>query len=326
MPSNLRKPQAKLIAFSRAAASSAPPLMTFSCEYWKAIHGEVMTHRVFSRNAGSSRAIKVEKLLAQASDLALRTGPVKWNFEQKGMQGTGELDPTQTKEAEVIWNAAADAAISHAKKLAALGVHKSIVNRLLEPFTSINTLITTCDIDNFLGLRLDKDADPTINWLAQEIYKQLNERVEETLTPGEWHLPYIDAEDWEDADAHYRAAPDEERMLLADAPPQKLGLNIVRRVSVARCARVSYQAFETGKRSTIVADLKLYDRLLGAQPLHASPAEHQATPDETFQSDGDTTEWLHASEHGNLRGWRQWRKMLPGEACAPLPHPYFRTW
>lgn len=29
---------------------------TWKLEYWRAMHGEFMTHRVFSRNASSSRA------------------------------------------------------------------------------------------------------------------------------------------------------------------------------------------------------------------------------------------------------------------------------
>lgn len=33
-------------------------------------------------------------------------------------------------------------------------------------------------------------------------------------------------------------------------------------------------------------------------------------------------QWKHGNEWGNLKGWRQLRKMLPGEACAPLPEGY----
>ena len=94
------------------------------------------------------------------------------------------------------------------------------------------------------------------------------------------------------------------------------------KVSVARCARVSYLSNDTGKRSTVEEDLKLYDRLLGAQPLHASPAEHQATPDENVGNEVDGDMWAEKGGWGNFVGWRQYRKMLANEACAPLPQEY----
>jgi len=98
---------------------------------------------------------------------------------------------------------------------------------------------------------------------------------------------------------------------------------ICRRVSVARCARVSYESFETGKRSTVEENLRLYDRLLGAQPMHASPAEHQATPDEKYGVEyRESGQWHNSKEHGNFIGWRQYRKMLSGESCAPLPEGF----
>ena len=93
---------------------------------------------------------------------------------------------------------------------------------------------------------------------------------------------------------------------------------------------------ETGRRSTVEEDLVLYDRLLGGQPIHASPAEHQATPDEYDEGGLQIIDleagnyhrnhagFKHLEEHGNFRGWRQFRKMLPGEACAPLPEGYAR--
>ena len=90
------------------------------------------------------------------------------------------------------------------------------------------------------------------------------------------------------------------------------------KVSVARCARVSYKSFETGKMSTPAEDLALYDKLLAQQPIHASPAEHQATP----CGYDITMGYTHADQMGNFTGWRQYRKMLPGEACAPLPAEY----
>jgi hypothetical protein len=74
-------------------------------------------------------------------------------------------------------------------------------------------------------------------------------------------------------------------------------------LSTARCARVSY-SMRDGKPPDINQDLQLYERLVGSVPLHASPAEHQATPDEHC---------LKPELHGNFRGWIQYRKTLSGE-------------
>jgi len=48
--------------------------------------------------------------------------------------------------------------------------------------------------------------------------------------------------------------------------------------------------------------------LLVDQPIHASPAEHQATPDQRRFNGWDKPEL-----HGNLAGWIQYRKTLTGE-------------
>lgn len=95
------------------------------------------------------------------------------------------------------------------------------------------------------------------------------------------------------------------------------------KLSVARCARVSYLTTE-GSKPTIEADLALYDRLVGSIPLHASPAEHQAKPDwrvETRQKRGGgrplvyptVGPWERPDAHGNLPGWVQHRKTLTNE-------------
>jgi hypothetical protein len=52
----------------------------------------------------------------------------------------------------------------------------------------------------------------------------------------------------------------------------------------------------------------LYGRLVGSVPLHASPCEHQASPDERLG-----IRWRHPGLHGNLQGYCQHRKALPNE-------------
>lgn len=57
---------------------------TFELEYPRYIHAEVMTHRVFSRNAASSRAIPIAKMIEQVRE---NTVLPTWTQNEAGMQG-----------------------------------------------------------------------------------------------------------------------------------------------------------------------------------------------------------------------------------------------
>lgn len=296
---------------AKVIADSVSPqghrLTTFELRYPKFIHGEFMTHRTFSRNASSSRAIPTAKYLEEVRSLDHCAAPLSWGTNQKGMQAGAELTGDALRQVQALWTGAAYGAAALAEEMAQIGAHKQVVNRILEPFIHINVVVTATEYANFFGLRLDAGADPTMRALAEAMWAAYSGSVPKLLKPGEWHLPYV---------------TDEENDQLASNMGTFRQLTI--KVSVARCARVSYKSFETGKTSTIDEDLVLYQRLLGAQPLHASPAEHQATPDYKVGGDDPASweEWEHQDEWGNFVGWRQYRKMLPGEACAPLPEKY----
>ena len=135
-------------------------LTTFELRYPKFIHGEVMTHRVFSRNASSRRAIPTAKYLEEVRSGALRAKPEFWGKNQKGMQAAEELTGYELNQAKFAWDEAALGAALIAERLAKLGAHKQIVNRILEPFLHINVVVTATEYMNFFGLRLDKDAQP----------------------------------------------------------------------------------------------------------------------------------------------------------------------
>ena len=250
-----------------------------------------MTHRVFSRNASSSRAIPVKRLIDDIlRDPAI---PISWGKNQRGMQAGEEWnvpvivfdDKGQPIELsrEDAWLLGRDRAVELAIAFDAAGYHKQVVNRLLEPFAHINVLITATDWDNFFELRDHKDAQPEIQALAKAIKAAFEDSEPDLLEPGQWHLPFVtDYErDWLD-----------------------LGTQI--KVSVARCARTSYKTHE-GMSPMVSKDLQLYRDLVGARPLHASPAEHQATPDEHNHLVGG---WSGPSLHGNFRGWVQNRKLI----------------
>lgn len=288
-------------------------ITTMQLRYPRFIHSEFMTHRMFSRNASSSRAIPVERMIQDIlNDTAM---PIHWGKNQKGMQaheecnnsvtltaplvysdgGGGQLQVSQIADiplginremtiehyhatAQEAWLEARDRAIDMALAYHKAGYHKQVVNRLLEPFMHINTLVTATEWSNFFALRNHPDAEPHIAMLAREMKKAMDNSRPWWLWEGDWHLPYM-----------------------SNNAIQELGRMDAIKSSVARCARVSYFTHDTGTTPTLSQDLALYDQLVGGDIIHASPAEHQATP--TFAE----------YRSGNFRGWKQYRKSLINE-------------
>lgn len=274
---------ARIIADSVGA--DAPRLTTLELRYPRFIHAEFMTHRVFSRNASSSRAIPVRKLIDDViGDPAM---PVHWGKNQKGMQAFEVLSDYDASLAKERWLKARDSAVAHAMALDAIGAHKQIVNRVLEPFSHITVTVTATEWSNFFGLRCHADAQPEIRTLADAVYDAMQASRPRFLGIGEWHLPYINEEE------HRNNVIKTEDLI---------------KMSVSRCARTSYLTHDK-KEPSLEQDLALYERLVGSVPLHASPAEHQARPDMR----GADRRWVNPELHGNLTGWVQYRKKLPNE-------------
>jgi thymidylate synthase ThyX len=294
-------------------------LLTMKLRYPKMIHGEFMTHRVFSRNASSSRAVPTAKLIEEVRSSALRAVPVSWGQNQKGMQAGGELTGDTLRLVQECWSSAANDAAHWAEKMSRVGAHKQVVNRILEPYTHINTVVTSTKWWNFFGLRLDKAAQPEMRVLAEAMWVVFNESAPLYLGHGQWHLPFVDSEDIaEISSMHGYEILNREPATNYPAMDMDLVVEDTIKVSVARCARVSYESHETGKRSMVEADIKLHDFLLMSR--HLSPFEHQATPDEpVFSSPRGSILWRRPEEHGNFVGWRQRRKQISDEAIAPLP-------
>lgn len=309
--------EAKIIKDSISPAGKR--ITTFQLRYPRFIHAEAKTHRKIvidgveyeqtidmgfmddpklSRNASSSRAIPVERMIEDLRrDPAM---PVYWGANQKGMQAAVELDGDNRHHAMVDWLEAMESAIKYAQRMMERGLHKQIANRILEPWAHINVVVTATDYENFYALRRHSDAQPEIKVLADCMWLAQNQNTPELLQPGDWHLPYVTDED---LNAVVRGHWGDTHNFMDQ----------IKKVSVARCARVSYLTHD-GRQTTVEEDIALYDRLVGGMPLHASPAEHQATPDEKWtDSFGHAGSWKHPEEHGNFTGWRQYRKMLPGE-------------
>jgi len=129
-------------------APSGVRLTTFVLSYPRFIHAEFMTHRVFSRNASSSRAIPVKRRLKMIQSNP--AGPVEWGLDQKGMQAYSQATGLREKTAKWVWRAACWTACFWAKVMLKLNIHKQIVNRLVEPFSDITVVVTSNDFNNFI--------------------------------------------------------------------------------------------------------------------------------------------------------------------------------
>lgn len=283
--------EAKIVADSKGP--SGVRLTTFVLTYPRFIHAEFMTHRVFSRNASSSRAIPVKKSIQMVIDNPVV--PLAFTRNQKGMQGGEALDQEAHESAVKAWLEGRDRAVEIAEKLADLEVHKQYANRVLEPYAHITVVVTGTDWDNFFTLRCHYMAQPEINVLADLMYGQYLLNQPKKLDPGQWHLPFIGTEAWQEAWGNCTSIDEVYPILI--------------KRSVARCARVSYLNHD-GTQTTFDQDKELYDRLLGSAPIHASPAEHQA------MAIGDPT-----VRSGNFRGWIQYRKTLIGENVIEFKGP-----
>ena len=266
--------EAKIIEDSISEAGKR--ITTLQVKFHRFILPEFNTHRVFSRNFSSSRAIPTAKLLEQVrTDPAM---PVHWGKNQTGMQAEVELDELAKEAAKASWIASANSAASHALIMSQIGAHKQIVNRIIEPYVWANGIITSTEWDNWFELRAHEDAQPEIHELALKIRDAIDNSTPVLLKQSEWHLPYVSQEE--------RAT---------------METSLIQKISAARCCRVSYLKHD-GTMPNIEEDLKLFERLAGAVPLHASPLEHQATPmqNKTLAS-------------GNFFGWTQYRKLWERE-------------
>lgn len=264
-----------------------PRLTTMQLTYPRCIHSEFMTHRMFSRNSASSRAIPIEKMLQNVEESPFV--PIYWGLNQKGMQAGGEH--SEIHNCESTWLAARDAALYEANRLNRLGLHKQIVNRVLEPWMWITVIATGIEPawENFFKLRCHPDAEPHIQKIAYMAREQYDAN-------GIWAMTY---------DHDYTP-------LIGFDGDENLTRDEKRKVSTARCARVSYRTHD-GERD-VSADIALHDRLCEAG--HWSPFEHVAKPINSSVQPG-------TSNFGPY--WLQYRKMFPNEMCEKAPRDHVES-
>lgn len=291
---------------------TATRITTFELEYPRFIHSEFMTHRMLSRNAASSRAIPISKLVKLIEQTPAR--PIEWGKNIKGMQATEQLDIPQLLEVSTLWDNIAKITCGVARKFDNLQLHKQISNRILEPYQMIKVVCTATTYDNFFHLRKHPDAQPEIKELATVMWNAYNKSSPDGLGPGEWHVPYILREDtglglqyyiWEEQD-------NLEKQIVKTYLTAEQAIMI----SASCCAQVSYRILNTD----IDKARDIFERLVESKPVHASPLEHQATPMTNITSScSDCAFWEKGVTHsdrsgamwsGNFKYWIQHRQLV----------------
>jgi len=244
---------------------------------------ELNTHRVFSRNSSSSRAVPIQRMIDYVATTPYV--PRAFSLHKPGMNAHEFVDVTSPRWGEVLqwWLASANQALDSARAGIALGLHKQDVNRILEPYLMHTIVVSSTTWDNFFEQRLatDEQGQP-LAYLpiydgALAMRDALTASTPREVAQGEWHTPFV-----------------------TDVEREQVSADQARAVAAARCARVSYFT-PTGDRvvgagPSLEADLALSVRLIEPSPgtaPHMSPFEHVATPQEPGT--------------GNFRGWRQWR-------------------
>lgn len=262
-------------------------ITTFEVDFARIVLAEFNTHRLFSRNSASSRAIPVERMIESVEKNPFV--PNRFPRTHKGMQAAsdnwveeGDKDYQHwTQE----WLQARDEAVCIAKRLLGLGVSKQLTNRFLEPVLMHKVIVTSTEWDNFFSLRANEEAQNEIKILAEIMLEAYNESQPVELQGGEWHVPF--------------------GSLLQD-----FSVEDQLKIAIARCARISYKTFDG--TNDPAADLKLFERL--STNGHWSPFEHVAramSPDRYEQFSQRTPDLVEYGWCGNFRGFEQYRRMFP---------------
>ena len=276
-------------------------ITTVELEYPRFIHSEVMTHRMFSRNSASSRAIPVAKIIEQVETNPAM--PIHWGKNQPGMQANEELQGVEREAMIQSWIASAKEAASRAKVMSQIGGHKQIVNRILEPYQIMKVLVTATEWQNFFHLRDHEDAQPEIKELAVQIKKAMQDSVPDKLECGMWHLPYIVTKFEQGEQTYWLDA--ETEVSLEDA----------QKVSCSACAQVSYRKLDTSLEKA----KEIYKKLVESEPVHSSAFEHVACCVDTYGL-YLFSELCYGMTHvdkagnfwsGNFRSWVQFRQLIP---------------
>jgi|1_EtaG_2_1085319.scaffolds.fasta_scaffold00140_23 thymidylate synthase ThyX len=289
-------------------------ITTYVLTYPRMIHAEVMTHRMFSRNAASSRAIPAEKMIAAVKEDPFI--PIAFQKVHKGMQGKYYLEGAELEESRRLWLATRNNSCLTAESMMKQGATKQLTNRLLEPFQWYTCLVTATEYENFFHLRCPKyklfgqeyrskkdalahmekfkhsllgsDVSEIRNWTDLDWLKN-------NTSPAEIHIQALAESMW---DARNESAPttlkagkwhipfgdriEDHRVPVPEfstAPSEMTNMynSMLQEYKIKiAIARCARVSYGNFEgKDDYEADIKLFERLQGP-PLHASPFEHVA--------------------------------------------------
>ena len=309
----MKKIEAKIVADSKNEQGDR--ITTYLLTYPRFIHSELMTHRVFSRNSASSRAIPFEKMVKMVEEDPFI--PLVWQKDHKGMQGNEYLtDKMDVQRAEHRWLIARTNAIEQAKVLSeGVGVTKQLCNRILEPFMWHTVLLTATEFSNFFKLRC-----PQYNYLF-DFYKSKKD-VLKASKDGKYNdgrnFSDFTTEDWlginrSQAEIHIQAIAEMMYDAMNESIPKTLqsgewhipfegnihidGIQGIQftlkdgsteyheakwiteakvKISVAMAAHTSYTTVGNEPVKSYEKWIELHDKLIAYDPPHSSPMEHCA--------------------------------------------------
>lgn len=281
-------------------------ITTLILEYPRLIHSEFKTHRVFSSNASSSRAIPVSKMVEQVRNNPAM--PVHWGKNQAGMTSKEELTQPSKIRVQSLWKESADSAASIAESMQDELAHKQVINRILEPYQFIRVCLTSTNFANWFYLRNSTDADPTIHALAETMQEAMQESKARKLFEGHWHVPFVD--DYIDFTGE---------QIFKDESGEVISLQEALIISASCAAQTSYRKLDTSLEKA----KDIYSKLIESKPCHSSPVEHSALviakkedePYDYFAIEGVT----HIDKNavpwsGNFHGYIQYRQLIKDNA------------
>ena len=262
-------------------------LLTFNLRYGRLIHSELLRHRAASHSVKSSRAIPTKTYRKEVeSDPYI---PVKFGTNQKGMQAGDETESSVSYGTK-IWKLSAKFACMAHSMMEMAKIHKEVANRILEPYVWVEeTLTIEYDaLKSIAELRIHDDAQEDVRVIVEAMMNSTEENEPVILEENQWHVPYV-------------VRQINGGMAYKDNDGKNLSLDEAIICSAARCARSSY-ANHDNSTTTYENDAKLADRLIGSDPMHLSPFEHQARP---FQDREEQFEYC-----SNFRYFFQQRKAI----------------
>jgi hypothetical protein len=257
--------------------------ITYSVCYERKIHADVMTYR-WGRNGSSSRATPYNRMRDWIKESPAM--PLHLGRGRPGMSCGQEVD--DPVEAETVIKEMLGEMVGSCNYLVKkLNLHKELVNRYLEPWGWINSVMTMGrpQLMNAFKQRISPKAGCNVQRLFVRMARLYRASKPRLLLPGEWHIPFILDEE--------RDLPVEDKLVW----------------SVARAAWTSYRTADGRVAEWADAKGRHDDCVI---KKHMTPLEHQLRA-------GDT--------RGCVPGYEQYRKMIPGECedCdldALLDGPY----